>query len=39
MSALKYWLWLTGLPGLGNQARLRLLERFPDPEDLYYADE
>ena len=39
MSALKYWLWLTSLPGLGNQARLSLLRSFPDPEDIYYADQ
>lgn len=38
MSALKYWLWLTTLSGLGNQARLALLQRFGDPESLYYAD-
>lgn len=39
MSSLKYWLWLTSLPGLGNQARLSLLRSFPDPEDIYYADQ
>lgn len=39
MSALKYWVWLTKLPGLHNQTRLRLLEHFGSPEDLYYADE
>ncbi|MBQ8389944.1 MAG: DNA-processing protein DprA [Oscillibacter sp.] len=39
MSSLKYWLWLTSLPGLGNQARLSLLRRFPDVEDIYYAEE
>lgn len=38
MSALKYWLWLTSLPGLSNQARLALLQRFGDPEQIYYAD-
>lgn len=38
MSALKYWLWLTELPGLTNQARLALLRHFPAPEDVYYAD-
>ena len=38
MASLKYWLWLTSLPGLGNQARLALLLRFGDPEDIYYAD-
>lgn len=38
MSALKYWLWLTNLPHLPNQARLALLQRFGDPEQIYYAD-
>ena len=39
MSALKYWLWLTNLPGLPNQTRLALLQRFGDPEQIYYADQ
>ena len=38
MSALKYWLWLTELPGLTNQTRLALLQHFPTPEDVYYAE-
>ena len=38
MSALKYWLWLTELPGLTNQTRLAQLRHFPTPEDVYYAD-
>ena len=38
MSALKYWLWLTELPGLTNQTRLALLRHFHTPEDVYYAD-
>ena len=38
MSALKYWLWLTELPGLTNQTRLALLRHFPTPKDVYYAD-
>ena len=38
MSALKYWLWLTELPGLTNQTRLALLRHFPTPEDVYYAE-
>ena len=38
MSALKYWVWLTELPGLHNQTRLQLLEHFQTPEDIYYAD-
>ena len=39
MSALKYWLWLSNLRGLGNQTRLFLLRRFSSPEEIYYADE
>ena len=38
MSALKYWLWLTELRGLSNQARLALLRHFGTPEDVFYAD-
>ncbi len=39
MAALKYWLWLTNLPGLTNRSRWLLLEHFSSPEDIYYADE
>ena len=38
MATLKYWLWLTELPGLTNQTRLALLQHFPTPEDVYYAE-
>lgn len=38
MSTLKYWLWLSELPGLRSQTRLRLLEHFGSPENIYYAD-
>ena len=38
MSALKYWIWLTQLRGLGNQTRLALLRHFGTPEDIFYAD-
>ena len=38
MSALKYWLWLTGLKGLHNQTKLSLLEHFGSPEDIFCAD-
>ena len=38
MSALKYWVWLAELQGLGNQARLALLRHFGGPEELFYAD-
>ena len=37
MAALKYWVWLTTLPGLTNRSKLLLLEHFPSPEDIYYA--
>ena len=32
MAGIKYWLWLCGLRGLGNPARLELLAHFGDPE-------
>ena len=35
---LKYWLWLTELPGLTNQTRLALLRHFATPEDVYAAE-
>ncbi len=38
MSALKYWLWLTRLPGLRNQTRLLLLRHFGTPESVYFAE-
>lgn len=34
----KYWLWLTSLPGLQNQTRLALLRHFGTPEDAFYAE-
>ena len=39
MSALKYWVWLSELQGLGNQGRLALLRHFGGPEEIYYAEE
>ena len=39
MAALKYWVWLATLPGLGTRTHLQLLEHFDSPEDIYYADE
>lgn len=39
MSALKYWVWLTTLPGLGERARLQLLAHFGSPEEIYFAPE
>ena len=38
MAALKYWVWLTTVQGLSDDTRLRLLETFSSPEDIYYAD-
>ncbi len=38
MAALKYWVWLTTVQGLSDDTRLRLLEIFSSPEDIYYAD-
>ncbi|MEG0779846.1 MAG: DNA-processing protein DprA [Oscillospiraceae bacterium] len=35
---LKYWLWLCNLPGLTNQTRLSLLQRFGTPEDIFFAE-
>lgn len=32
---LKYWLWLTSMPAVGNQARLALLRQFENPENIY----
>lgn len=39
MAALKYWVWLTNVPGLHNRSRWLLLEHFGSPEEIYYADE
>ena len=39
MAALKYWVWLTTLPGLGQRTKLQLLEHFASPEEVYFAPE
>ena len=39
MAALKYWVWLTTLPGLGQRTKLQLLEYFASPEEIYFAPE
>ena len=39
MAALKYWVWLTTVPGLTDHSKLLLLQHFSSPEDIYYADE
>lgn len=38
MAALKYWVWLTALPGLTNRSRWLLLAHFRSPEEIYYAE-
>ena len=38
MAALKYWIWLSSVPGLSNRSKLQLLEHFSSPEEVYYAD-
>ena len=38
MAALKYWLWLANLPGVGNIVKLALLDRFEEPDAVFYAD-
>ena len=38
MAALKYWVWLTALPGLSESSKQLLLAHFTSPEDVYYAD-
>ncbi|MCL2030185.1 MAG: DNA-processing protein DprA [Oscillospiraceae bacterium] len=39
MSALTYWLWLSGVSGLGAANIARLLDDFGSPEAVYFADE
>ena len=34
-----YWIWLAQLKGLNLWQKQQLLERFPDPEELYHAGE
>ena len=38
MSLLRYWIWLSTVPGLSLRGQLRLLDRFPTPEAVYLAD-
>ena len=38
MASLKYWLWLANLPGVGNIVKLALLDRFEEPDAVFYAD-
>jgi len=39
MASLKYWVWLSARPGIGAAAKLRLLEWFGAPEQIFFADE
>lgn len=39
MAALKYWIWLAQLSGLGNQLKLALLEHFGEPDAVYYGEQ
>jgi len=39
MAALKYWVWLTNVPGLSIHSQWLLLEHFHSPEEVYYAEE
>ena len=36
---LTHWIWLSMLPKGSDQLKMKLLEHFHDPEDIYYADE
>ena len=38
MAALKYWVWLAALQGVGSLTKLALLEHFRDPEAVYYGE-
>jgi len=38
LSALKYWIWLSSLSGIGPVTAARLLERFGSPENVFKAD-
>ena len=35
---LLHWIWLAHRPGLGDRMKVRLLQHFRDPEDIYFAD-
>ena len=38
MSALKYWLWLSCVKGIGSGKTARLLEAYGSPEEIYHGD-
>lgn len=35
---LVHWIWLATRPGINDRGRIRILQHFQDPEDVYYAD-
>ena len=35
---LLHWIWLAHRPGVNDRMKLRLLQHFRDPEDIYFAD-
>ena len=38
MAGTKYWVWLSECKGLPTRMKLRLMEHFGAPENIYYAD-
>ena len=35
---LLHWIWLAHRPGVTDRMKLKLLQHFQDPEDIYFAD-
>ena len=35
---LQHWIWLAHRPAVSDRIKIRLLEHFRDPEDIYFAD-
>ena len=35
---LLHWIWLAHRPGVSDRMKVRLLQHFRDPEDIYFAD-
>lgn len=36
---LKHWIWFAVLPGLNERMKTAILQRYPDPEEIFYAGE
>ena len=36
---LLHWIWLAHRPGVSDRMKVRLLQHFRDPEDIYFADQ